>query len=281
MAKKYFLLILAFLLFTFSGCESETDKSPNSFSEEDIIPYNFEIDPKDISFVSFTKTICTEYKYAVVEITNSGSEEFYLGNAYRLYEKTEDGYILIDSRSENKNSGEDKIYGLIESGKTQKEIFSLECITDGEFSKVGEYKIEIPFNNEVCLSAEFKIIDEPVSVDKGIALELPKDRYSAESDEDFYFTVKNNSENDFGVTFGLIISRYENGEWVRLPVIGRYDDREFSELTSSEVIFANTEHEQKIYQSLAEIVDAELTPGKYRLEKELYWDWYFAEFDIY
>lgn len=81
------------------------------------------------------------------------------------------------------------------------------------------------------------------------------------------------------IQLDIKIARYEDGQWVRLPYSKQYERVNAHMLSIT--LPPYTQHEQVFPLSLNEMVKGRLKSGKYRLEKQINRDWYFAEFEVY
>ncbi|MBQ2899077.1 MAG: hypothetical protein IJE28_04990 [Oscillospiraceae bacterium] len=117
-----------------------------------------------------------------------------------------------------------------------------------------------------CGKQDFSIICEP--------------EYSVDNTENFNYIIKNNSDEGMEVTLAVNISQYKDGEWVRLPFSEKYNEVHYNSSMWSEYLSPYSQRLQEFRMCLGDMVDAELTPGKYRLEKEIAFNWYYAEFEL-
>ncbi len=293
--KKLIIPILLIALTLLFGCGKETEITPkfsgitdaypfeedNIYSEDDVVWDNSKIDTEDIEVAVVREKIPTFYDYIKLEITNNSQYFLCWNGIYNIYEKTEAGYVLIDGDGDGVTSPKNQLTEVIESGKTVIKVLRLDGIITENSAKIGEYKIEIPLAEDKFLTAEFEVTEEDLPFDSEIEIVFPADEFAIDSEEYFSYTLINNSENDLGVSLSLIISKYEDGEWVRLPIIQQYDGINYPSAIPQLLLPAGGKAEQEFWLSLADIVDAELTPGKYRMEKEIFHDWYFVEFVLY
>lgn len=117
-----------------------------------------------------------------------------------------------------------------------------------------------------CEKQDFSIICEP--------------EYPADSKENFSYIISNNSDEGIEVTLAVGISQYKNGEWVRLPFSKEFNEVHYNASMWSEYLSPYSQRLQEFRMCLGDMVDAELTPGKYRLEKKIAFNWYYAEFEL-
>ena len=100
------------------------------------------------------------------------------------------------------------------------------------------------------------------------------------TDRSWAITVINNSDGPLQITLHVEIAQYKDGKWNRLPFTEKYWERHPTAAMWSEGCKAGSSMEQKFLLSLLDMIDSKLSPGKYRLEKEIMFDWYFAEFEV-
>ena len=117
-----------------------------------------------------------------------------------------------------------------------------------------------------CEKQDFSIICEP--------------EYPVDSKENFGYIISNNSDEGIEVTLAVNISQYKNGEWVQLPFSKKFNEVHYNSSMWSEYLSPYSQRLQEFRMCLGDIVDAELTPGKYRLEKKIAFNWYYAEFEL-
>lgn len=117
-----------------------------------------------------------------------------------------------------------------------------------------------------CEKQDFSIICEP--------------EYLADSKENFSYIISNNSDEGIEVTLAVGISQYKNGEWVQLPFSKEFNEVHYNASMWSEYLSPYSQRLQEFCMCLGDMVDAELTPGKYRLEKKIAFNWYYAEFEL-
>lgn len=117
-----------------------------------------------------------------------------------------------------------------------------------------------------CEKQDFSIICEP--------------EYPIDSKENFSYIIFNNSDEGIEVTLAVNISQYKNGEWVQLPFSKKFNEVHYNSSMWSEYLSPYSQRLQEFRMCLGDIVDAELTPGKYRLEKKIAFNWYYAEFEL-
>jgi hypothetical protein len=117
-----------------------------------------------------------------------------------------------------------------------------------------------------CEKQDFSIICEP--------------EYPADSKENFSYRISNNSDEGIEVTLAVGISQYKNGEWVQLPFSKEFNEVHYNASMWSEYLSPYSQRLQEFRMCLGDMVDAELTPGKYRLEKKIAFNWYYAEFEL-
>ena len=117
-----------------------------------------------------------------------------------------------------------------------------------------------------CEKQDFSIICEP--------------EYPVDSKENFGYIISNNSDEGIEVTLAVNISQYKNGEWVQLPFSKKFNEVHYKSSMWSEYLSPYSQRLQEFRMCLGDIVDAELTPGKYRLEKKIAFNWYYAEFEL-
>lgn len=117
-----------------------------------------------------------------------------------------------------------------------------------------------------CEKQDFSIICEP--------------EYPVDSKENFSYIISNNSDEGIEITLAVNISQYKNGEWVQLPFSKKFNEVHYNSSMWSEYLSPYSQRLQEFRMCLGDIVDAELTPGKYRLEKKIAFNWYYAEFEL-
>ena len=118
-----------------------------------------------------------------------------------------------------------------------------------------------------CEKQDFSIICEP--------------EYPIESSENFSYIISNNSDEGTEVTLAVGISQYTDGEWVQLPFSQEFYELHYNASMWSEYLGPDSQRLQEFRLCLADMVDADLTPGKYRIEKKIAFDWYYAEFELF
>lgn len=148
-------------------------------------------------------------------------------------------------------------------------------------TRAGNYRIEIPISAEKKLTVDFKIIDDSILLDTGISIHTLKDKYTIDNDAEFSYMITNHSQTTINVTLAVAISQYRNGQWVKLPFTNVYNELYYNATLSTNSCNANSQLKQSFKLSLVDMIDTELTPGRYRLEKEILFDWYFTEFELY
>lgn len=277
---KNILLILFLFMIIFTGCgvENSDPQNPPSNVQSSLANENcnLKIKTEDITVTPIRKTMSTTYDHVMLEIANNSSYPLHLNDTYNIYEKIDDKYVLL-----NANNDETTCDEVINSGDSIKKSFYLGELITNDYTRTGKYKIEIPINMENKLTADFEIINDYILLDTGISIETPKDRYSIDNDEEFSYMIINNSQNTINVTLAVIVSQYQDGQWVRLPFTDKYKEVHHNATLWAESCQANSQLEQVFRLSLVDMIDKKLTPGKYRLEKEMFFDWYFAEFELY
>ena len=117
-----------------------------------------------------------------------------------------------------------------------------------------------------CEKQDFSIICEP--------------EYPADSKENFSYIISNNSDEGIEVTLAVGISQYKDDEWIPLPFSQEFNEVHYNASMWSEYLSPYSQRLQKFRMCLGDMVDAELTPGKYRLEKKIAFNWYYAEFEL-
>ena len=118
-----------------------------------------------------------------------------------------------------------------------------------------------------CEKQDFSIICEP--------------DYPIENEENFSYIISNNSDEGIEVTLAVGISQYIDGEWVQIPFSQEFYELHYNASMWSEYLGPNSQRLQEFRLCLADMVDADLTPGKYRIEKKIAFDWYYAEFELF
>lgn len=194
--KNYVSIVLALFFLSLTGCVQSSGSpsmAPNGaewspVEEIFIVENNKNIKSEDISAVCLREVMTTTYDSITLELTNHSDYPFYLTDTYNVYKKTEEEYRLIDPDSDGKTYFNDVVRLTIESGTAQKVFFHLfDLIPEGDsYIPAGEYKLEIPIFGEETITAEFKMVDDYISLDTGISLKLPQNKYLAKSDEAFF-----------------------------------------------------------------------------------------------
>ncbi|MEG0900000.1 MAG: hypothetical protein RSF40_09870 [Oscillospiraceae bacterium] len=264
----------------FVGCGNENNDSQNpisnmssSLADEN---YNLNIKTEDITVIPIRETMTTTYDHVMLEITNNSSYPLYLNNTYNIYEKIGDDYNLIDANNDGATYDE-----IINCGDSIKKRFYLGELITNDYTRAGNYRIEIPISAEKKLTVDFKIIDDSILLDTGISIHTPKDKYTIDNDAEFSYMITNHSQTTINVTLAVAISQYRNGQWVKLPFTDVYNELYYNATLSTNSCNANSQLKQSFKLSLVDMIDTELTPGRYRLEKEILFDWYFTEFELY
>lgn len=255
---------------------SFTDKANPSWNNE-------KINPDEVTAVPAQEVLPSASDFIMLDIINNSEYPLYLDcGAYNIYEKTENGYVLVDEDKDGFTYYGKINIKAVENHSTNQIYFYFGVLTDSEsgYTRLGNYKIEIPLNEYSVIAADFEITDETLNPDTGISIACDAE-YPAGSGDNFSYTVINNSKEDINVTLSVIISKYQDGKWVRLPLSEKYYNSHDSASLWSENLPSGNRRTQEFSLSLAEMVGIEITPGKYRLEKQIGFSWYFTEFEIY
>jgi len=287
MIKKT-VIYLCSIMFVLTGCISgESSPSCDSVSPLPVISKNSLIDEnskifnEDITIIPIKDKLNIAYTNLAVKITNNSPYPFTRYSTYRIYEEIEGKYFLVDNDGDGLTETKEKPTEQIKPGETVTRSIYLGKITDDDFySRPGRYKVEIPINENCVIPMEFEIVDDYIPLDTGISLLADKEQYSVKDDQPFTYTIINNSNEPLAVTLDIYIARYENGKWHRLPDSERYGEIYYHANMWSEKCPSGGTKKQEFSLSLPEMVGEKLSPGKYRLEKELFRDWYFAEFEV-
>lgn len=267
-------IILFFCLISFISCEIQTLNEEKSFSNEIV-------DSNEITIVPVQKILVSTYDHIELEIINKSDRMLWLDSSkYNIYEKTNTGYILIDSDNDGFTYDGKNNIKAIESKSTGRIRFYLGELINNGYARTGNYKIEILLSEGSTLTTYFEITNEVLIPKTGIFITCDT-AYSINDDENFSYKIINNSKEDIQVTLSVTISRYKDGTWVRLPYSKEYNDIYHEASIWSENLSAGNERTQIFSLSLADMVGTELTPGKYRLEKQIAFNWYFAEFEVH
>lgn len=243
---------------------------------------NSKIRTDEITVTPTQEVMASTYDYIMLEITNNSKYQLYLNNGtYNIYKKNGTEYILIDTDNDGFTYNEKNTLNAIEIQNTEQLYFYLGALIDNGtgYTRTGEYKIEIPLNENSVITAYFEITDETINPDTDISISCDEE-YSINDERNFSYFIINNSEEDIEVTLSVGISQYKGGKWVRLPFSDKYYDIHYNAAIWSENLSAKSQRAQEFGLSLADMVDMELTPGKYRLEKQIGFSWYFAEFEV-
>ena len=260
--KKLCIVLALLMVLLLSGCEI-------------IAPEN------QIKATAVHKILNSAYDHVTIEITNNSGDILWVDNGkYNIYEKNGSDYVLIDDNNDGFTYNGKNNFVAIEGKNTAKIRFYLGTLINEGYTKTGSYKIEIPISEDCAVTADFEITDEYISTNTGFAITC-KEEYSVTDKNKFGYTVINNSKEDAQITLSVIISQYKDGKWVRLPYSEEYYNIHGNAAAWSENLSSGSEQNQKFGMCLADMIDAELTPGRYRLEKEIAFDWYFAEFELY
>ncbi|MBQ7874753.1 MAG: hypothetical protein IJ306_06295 [Oscillospiraceae bacterium] len=279
MIKPLIIAALLFLCILFRIHIAKDDVRPDIKNESPSI--NEKISLEEISVTPTLKILPSAYDYIELEIANNSKYPLWLNSSnYNIYEKTAAGYILIDVDNDGFTYNGEKNFKAVEDQSTQRIRFYLGELIDNSYTRKGNYKIEIPLDETFVVETYFEITDETLNPDTGIFIACDAE-YSADNEGRFNYTLTNGSEEDIQVTLAVIISQYKDGKWVRLPLSEKYYDVHYNASLLSENLPAGSQLKQEFSLSLADMVGMELMPGKYRLEKQIAFNWYFAEFEIY
>ena len=104
--------------------------------------------------------------------------------------------------------------------------------------------------------------------------------YPIDDTENFSYIIANNSDEKMQVTLAVGISKYKDGKWVPLSFSDKYYEAHYNASMWSEYLYPKSQRLQEFRMCLADMVDTKLTPGRYRLEKEIAFNWYYAEFEL-
>ena len=260
--KKLCIVLALLMALLLSGCEI-------------ITPEN------QITAAAEHKILNSAYDHVTIEITNSSDDILWVDKAkYNIYEKNGSDYVLIDDNNDGFTYNGKNNFIAIEGENTAKIRFYLGTLINEGYAKTGSYKIEIPLNKDYAVAVDFEITDENIGTNTGFAITCKKE-YSVTDKNNFGYMVINNSKEDTQITLSVIISQYKDRKWVRLPYSEEYYNIHGNAAVWSENLSSGSEQNQKFGMCLADMIGTELTPGRYRLEKEIAFDWYFAEFELY
>lgn len=105
--------------------------------------------------------------------------------------------------------------------------------------------------------------------------------YPVDGKENFSYIISNNFDEAIEVTLAVGISQYKDAEWIPLPFSQGFYEVHYNASMWSEYLGPDSQRLQEFRLCLADMVDADLTPGKYRIEKKIAFDWYYAEFELF
>ncbi len=281
--KKAFFAIISAMLLLCVLLEIHLTKNDIRPDDEENSWNNKNISSDEITALPSMEVLSSASDFIMLDITNNSEYPVYLDcGVYNIYEKIENCYVLVDEDKDGFTYYGKINLKAVESHCTDQIYFYLGVLTDSEsgYTHPGKYIIKIPLNKDSVITADFEITDETLNPDTGISI-ICSAKYSIDSDSNFSYTVINNSKEDINVSLSVIISKYQDGRWARLPLSEKYYDAHYSASLWSENLPAGSQRTQKFCLSLADMVGIKLTPGKYRLEKQIAFNWYFAEFEIY
>ncbi len=287
--RRQILPLALSVLLLLAGCSSGGGSSPSrgpaiSFPIESIEPLvdeNGLISKEDIMITPVREKINIAYTELAVEITNNSIYPFIWYNEYNIYEEVNGEYVLVDKDGDGITEVRGNSYEQIDSGKTVQQSIYLGKITDDDFySRLGKYKLEVSVNPECVISLEFEVVNDYIPPDTGISIQAGKEQYSTKDKEPFSYTITNKRQDHLSVTLGVHIARYKDGKWERLPDSRKYKEMYYWANMYSVSLNAGSTREQKFDLPLSCMVGKRLSPGKYRLEKKMLWEWYFYEFEV-
>ncbi len=285
------IITICMIVFLFSGCtigESSPSRGadlPTDFaseSEKSFLDENDKIGKEDISITLKREKVNIAYEDLNLSITNNSLYPLAWYAEYNIYEEIDGEYLLVDDDGDGmtkvrRNSDWQQ---LIQPGETVGASVFLWKIRDKDYARPGKYRLEIPINAACMISLDFEVVNEYIPVDTDISIQAGKEQYSAKDKDLFYYTIVNNSEQKLPVTLDVNIARYKNGAWERLPKSKKYTEMYYWANMYSESVAVGNTKKQEFTLTLSGMVGKKLTPGKYRLEKNIKGDWFFYEFEV-
>lgn len=293
--RPVIMMMSVVILFLCAGCtdgESASSKPPmggssggsstsgNTLSAQRVLEHNAKIQAEDISIVAIKEILHPAYDHVLVEITNNSPYPLYFYPLYKIFEETGEKDVLVSSNEVELTDIDEDFADVIHSGETVKRSVYLGDLLSDEYTSTGNYKIELQFHAENKKTIQIEIVDAYTPLHTGISIEPSKSQYTRGDDEAFSYMIKNNSEAGFDTTLAIIIAQYQEDKWVRLPLTKKYYELHHNASLWSESCMENSQKKQEFLLSLADMVDNNLPVGNYRLEKQIGFDWYFAEFEV-
>ena len=166
---------------------------------------------------------------------------------------------------------------IVNGGETaRRRIYLGSLMVDG-YTQLGQYKVELLINETATKATYFEIVDNYVPLDTGISIQTTKEKYKRVDRDKFSYLVINNSDSAINIPLYVAISQYQEDRWIRLPFTQQYDEMHYNASYLSQNCQPNNYVNQQFRLSLFDMIADELPAGKYRLEKEILFDWYFAE----
>lgn len=282
-----FLLLCSFLVLS-EGCASidgALSKLPDVQSAEWEMPTpneNEKIESGEIVIIPEKSILNHAYDHIRVDIVNNSPYSFSWFNEYNIFEETGRESVLIDDDGDGltKKRADDAVAVIIPSGETVSGRLYLGEILDGNYTRPGTYKLQVPINEDVAAETSFEITNKYIPLDTNLSIRMESDVVENNSKENFSYFVQNDTEETIQVSLYVHVARYENGEWVRLSPSEKYLEIYYNASLWSENCAPHTKWKGLFQLSLPEMVDAEFVPGKYRLEKQMLFEWYFFEFEV-
>lgn len=243
---------------------------------------NEKIHAGEIRVIPEKNVLNQAYDHIRVEIVNNSPYPFSWFYEYNLFEEVKGEYVLIDGDGDGitEKRAEDAAREVAGSGETVNDRLYLGQILDGGYARTGKYKLEIPINREVSEEVLFEITDQYIPLDTGLSIRMESGVYHADSSEAFRYFVRNDTAETVEIALAVHVARREDGKWTRLSPSEDYLEAHGSASLWSENCEPHTEWEGQFQLSLAGMLDEALVPGKYRLEKQILFDWYFYEFEV-
>ncbi len=222
------------------------------------------------------------YDHIRVEIVNNSSHSFSWFNEYDLFEKMEGDFVPVDDNGDDftEKRAEDAVIKVVPSGETISARLYLGQLIDDGYTRPGVYKLQLPINEDVRAETTFEITDQYIPMDTGLSIGMESDVVDGDNEEPFWYFVHNDTEETIQVTLDVHIAHYESGKWVRLSPSQEYLEAHYNASLWSENCSPHTEWKGQFRLSLFDMIDTELAPGQYRLEKQILSEWYFFEFEV-
>ncbi|MBS4784634.1 MAG: hypothetical protein KH009_00810 [Clostridiales bacterium] len=281
MIKKVFGILLL-ILFILTSCSIEYSILPQSteLDSSGTISQNenSKMDINNLSISLVRNEINPAYDHIMVTIENNSPYPFTWDPDCILYEKRNEEYILLNQTDKQSAVENSAMADQITGGQTVQRRIYLRKLFQNDYISPGEYRIVLLVNSNYSIPLDFKISEDYTPIDTGISIETEQ-IYHPEATY-FRYTVFNHSQEILNITSDFQISRYEHDKWTRLQFSDRFWEKYYHSNTWSDPCDIDSSLERYFDMGLSQIVTENLLPGKYRIEKEIMFDWYFFEFEV-